>query len=314
MIPPSQISIGGRRRWPIAGTYRSEEPGLLGDGRHDHRGRHRQPGGSSPRPADHLVARHHPRPDAGHPEHGWWHHGHDAQPTTSGATAGIYPLWLHGHSASPYLRDHYEPFYINVGGVARSFTMTTDAKTRPLPRWAQMSRGRSPSPRRAVARRTSTATSRCPSSACRRNRDDHLVGRPGSASAKVPAPTTPGPSPINTGTTAPGDYPIHLRATGTNSRASSDAPARARPPVAAAPPSVNYVDILGFAVFRVRTSEPTRCGAMRSPAWPPIQTIPSCSAVRWRGWCPGTSRTGTAHRLADPTGARGVRRLGTREA
>ena len=37
------------------------------------------------------------------------------------------------------------------------------------------------------------------------------------------------------------------------------------------------------------------------------QTIPDCAAVRWRGWCPGTSRTGTAHRS---TGRRAFARVG----
>jgi len=44
--------------------------------------------------------------------------------TTTAAPTGIYTTWIKGHSGSPYLTDHYFPMAVNVGGVVRDFNST----------------------------------------------------------------------------------------------------------------------------------------------------------------------------------------------
>jgi uncharacterized membrane protein len=173
--------------------------------------------------------------------------------TTSGATAGVYPLWLHGHSASPYLRDHYEPIYLNVGGVVRTYTMTTNAKNATAAAmgsdvsWTvdiSSSGGGSQNFNGDVT----LSLERLPTGI-------GTVTWSGSTTVSIGNGTNANHTrtvTINTGTTAPGDYPIHLRATGTNSAGQQVTRLlELGLQVETSPPSVNYVDILGFAVFRV---------------------------------------------------------------
>jgi hypothetical protein len=47
--------------------------------------------------------------------------------TTTGATTGIYTLWIQGQAGSPYLTTKWEPMSIKVGSVTRDFTITADA-------------------------------------------------------------------------------------------------------------------------------------------------------------------------------------------
>jgi hypothetical protein len=46
--------------------------------------------------------------------------------TTSGAAPGIYALWVKGEAGSPYLTTKYAPLAVQVGTVARDFTVQTD--------------------------------------------------------------------------------------------------------------------------------------------------------------------------------------------
>jgi hypothetical protein len=45
----------------------------------------------------------------------------------SGATPGIYALWLKGQAGSPYLTTKYTPYSLKVGTVSRDFTITSSA-------------------------------------------------------------------------------------------------------------------------------------------------------------------------------------------
>lgn len=176
---------------------------------------------------------------------------------TSGAAVGVSTIWIKGHSPSPYLTDHYYPVAVNVGGVARDFTSSAVGQVF------------------AVASTGATATGVVTFSTS--NRSDSAFG--GSVTVSVeggpadrgalPAgigPITVSPSTfslprgarqdvtisLNSGTLGPGEYPLTLRATGTN--ADGRPVTRLFPivlDVATAGTSNTYVDIEGFAVFRI---------------------------------------------------------------
>jgi hypothetical protein len=50
--------------------------------------------------------------------------------TTSGATPGVYTLWIRGYSGSPYLTEKYEPVAVKIGTVTRDFAITADAQAK----------------------------------------------------------------------------------------------------------------------------------------------------------------------------------------
>jgi hypothetical protein len=45
---------------------------------------------------------------------------------TAGAAPGIYALWLKGQAGSPYLTTKYEPLAVKIGAVDRDFTLVSD--------------------------------------------------------------------------------------------------------------------------------------------------------------------------------------------
>lgn len=176
---------------------------------------------------------------------------------TSGASVGISTIWILGHSPSPYLTDHYYPVAINVGGVGRDFSSTAGGQVL------------------AVASTGETATGIVTFSTP--NRSDTAFG--GTVTVSVEGgPATSGALPsgigpisvspasfslprgtrqdvtitIDTGTLGPGEYPLTVRATGTN--ADGQPVTRLYPivlDVATAGTSTSYVDIEGFGVFRI---------------------------------------------------------------
>jgi hypothetical protein len=252
--PPSQISIGSSETLSVAGTYAVSKNNSF-SGTVD---MSTEP--DTGNPADLITTgaitssppiTHDPTPVT--PSMGGGTTVTMRNLTTSGATPGIYPLWLHGHSASPYLRDHYEPMYVNVGGVTRTFTMTTNTKNATAA---------------TIGGTVSwTVDLSSPAGGSQNFNGDvtlSLENLPAGLGSITWSGTTtvnlgPGPNAnqtrtltVNTGTTSPGDYPLHLRATGTNS--AGQVVTRLLElglQVAVSPPSENYIDILGFAVFRV---------------------------------------------------------------
>jgi hypothetical protein len=171
---------------------------------------------------------------------------------TTSAPVGIYSLWVQGHSPSPYLTDHYYPVAINIGGVVRDFSSNAG---------------------NIVLEVTSTgATATGTVTFSTTNTNATYFGGPvtvsveGGAATSGVLPTGVGaisvtPSTftlkavalsINTGTLIPGQYSFTLRATGVN--------ADGRPVTRLYPFAVNvgtagttnsYIDIIGFAVFRI---------------------------------------------------------------
>ncbi|MEX1171722.1 MAG: pilus assembly protein TadG-related protein [Chloroflexota bacterium] len=176
---------------------------------------------------------------------------------TSGAATGIYTVWIKGHSPSPYLTDHYYPVAVNVGGVAREFS----------------SDGAGLKLETAATGGTATGTMGFGST----NKNDTFfdgtitLAIEGGAHANGVLPTGIGAVSVtpdsfvlgrngrrdvtlsvNAGTLGPGQYPLTLRATGVNQVGQTII--RQIPftlDVATGSSSNEYVDIMGFAVFRI---------------------------------------------------------------
>jgi hypothetical protein len=47
--------------------------------------------------------------------------------TTSGATPGVYALWVKGQAGEPYLQSEYRPLSVRIGSVTRQFSFFADA-------------------------------------------------------------------------------------------------------------------------------------------------------------------------------------------
>lgn len=179
--------------------------------------------------------------------------------TTSGATEGIYTLWMRGHSAVPYLRTHYEPFAVNVGGTTRDFTITSNARGQTAPYAGQD---------------VSWAITLSTGGGLNNFNGDVTLSVDGPLPAGIgaitwspssivslgagPAGTQTVTLTINSGTMSAGDYPLTLRATGING---TGRPVTHLLPIElhnqVSPPSVGYVDILGFAVYRLTYMDAT---------------------------------------------------------
>ncbi len=175
---------------------------------------------------------------------------------TSGAPAGVYTVWIQGHSSSPYLTDHYYPVAVAIGSVNRDFS--TSAGT-------------------SIALATTGSTGTASVAVSTPNNNGTYFGGTvslsieGGADANGVAPAGIGamsvsPSSVtldkgtsqdvtlsvNGGTLGPGTYSLTLRVTGTNSVGQTVT--RLVPitvSIATATTTSEYVDIEGFAVFRI---------------------------------------------------------------
>jgi hypothetical protein len=180
---------------------------------------------------------------------------------TTGATAGIYTHWIKGHSSSPYLTDHFYPVAFNVGGVARDFSVTGSGSV--LAMAATGGTG------------TATVSFRTPN-----NNSTYfggtvtlsLEGGPDDLGVLPTGIGTISVSPssftlnkngrqdvtisVGGGTLGPGEYPLTLRATGTN--LAGQKVTRHIPlvlDIATDGTANEYVDIVGFAIFRITSMD-----------------------------------------------------------
>ena len=176
---------------------------------------------------------------------------------TSGAPTGIYTIWIQGHSSSPYLTDHFYPVAVNIGGVNRDFSSSGTGLVIPVATTGATGTGTMTfsTPNNGGTYFNGTlslsieggpqangvlpaglgATSISPSS--------FSLGKGASQSVTLS---------INGGSLGPGEYPLTVRATGANSN--GETVTRLIPivfDVATAATSNEYVDIEGFAVFRI---------------------------------------------------------------
>ena len=176
--------------------------------------------------------------------------------TTSGATPGIYTIWAQGEAGSPYLTTKVQPMMLKIGTVTRDFQFTSNVST------ADVASGG-----------TATVTLQLQNAP---NKNTNF-GNPVALSVDTPLPVGIGSisfspasvSPsrngtastltINTGTLAPGLYPITLRATGMNGDSTSRKVThliQVNLNVAGSGSgNQEYVDISGFAVMRIAAAD-----------------------------------------------------------
>jgi Flp pilus assembly protein TadG len=178
---------------------------------------------------------------------------------TTGAPIGIYTIWVKGHSSSPYLTDHYYPVAINIGGVSRDFSSSSGGMVIPI-----SSTGATGSGTMDFSTGTSSSTFRGTINlSVEGGPQDNGVLPAGIGSISVSPSTldlsTSGTQTttltINGGGLSPGEYMLTVRATGTN--LAGQVVTRQIPfifDVATGATSNEYVDIQGFAVFRITSA------------------------------------------------------------
>jgi Flp pilus assembly protein TadG len=184
---------------------------------------------------------------------------------TTSATPGVYTVWIQGHSSDPVLLDHYYPVGIAIGSVNRDFSATSPSSVISIP-----ATGGSGSQTLTVSTTNNNSTYFGGTVAL------SIEGGP-DANGVLPAgigPVSVSPSTINlargtsqtvavsvnAGTLGPGVYLLTLRVTGTN--ASGQPVTRLVPitfTVATATTSNEYVDIQGWAVFRITCTPSEGC-------------------------------------------------------
>jgi hypothetical protein len=174
--------------------------------------------------------------------------------TTSGATPGIYALWVEGQAGSPYLTTKQEPFAIKIGTVVKDFAITSDASSQTAVNVGDtvsftLTLQNSPNKNTAFGNPVSLSV------------DAPLpagVGTVTFGSTSV-TPSKAGTSTtlnINTGTMVQGSYRFIVRATGMNGDSPSLKVTHLLALTVAVAPmgasgSDQYVDIVGFAVMRI---------------------------------------------------------------
>jgi Flp pilus assembly protein TadG len=179
---------------------------------------------------------------------------------TSGAPQGVYTIWIQGHSSDPVLLDHYYPVGIAIGSVNRDFSTSSGATV-------------------SMATTGSTGTGTVTISTTNNNGtffggtvnlsieggpDANGVMPSGIGAVSVSPSTitlnkgtsTTATISVNGGTLGPGVYSLTLRVTGLNS---GGQPVTRLVPItvtiATASTSNEYVDILGFATFRITATD-----------------------------------------------------------
>lgn len=179
--------------------------------------------------------------------------------STAAAPAGVYTVWIKGHSSSPYLTDHYYPVAVSIGGVTGDFSSSSNGMVIPVASTGATGTGTmtfSTGGGSATFGGTISLTVEGgPQS------DGVLPAGIGSVSITPSLSlTTSGNSSatitINGGTLGPGEYPLTVRATGTNS--AGQVVTRQIPfvfDIATGSTSNEYVDIIGFAVFRITSMD-----------------------------------------------------------
>ncbi len=197
--------------------------------------------------------------------------------TTSGATPGVYTIWMQGQAGSPYLTTKWEPVALRIGTVSRDFTMT-----------ANQAVGSAAAVGDSVAftlnlKRVGSAFGGNVSLSL----DTPLPGGMGShtfsPASVVPASGggTNSTLAINTGTMTPGRHRIVVRATGMNGDAT---PRKVTHLVqlwvdvaTGSAGNAEYVDIVGFAVMRIASMDSNTVNAY---AITPVIPDPNDSRLR----------------------------------
>ncbi|HET7027424.1 MAG TPA: pilus assembly protein TadG-related protein [Candidatus Limnocylindrales bacterium] len=174
--------------------------------------------------------------------------------STAAAPVGVYTLWIQGQAGSPYLTTKYEPFALRIGTVSRDFTITADQST------ATVATGASATFTLNLKRNGSAFGSNVSLSLDATMPWGTLPTGLGTATF---SPSSVSPSSGNgtnatlsipTGTVAPGEYTVVVRATGVNSdgiRVTHLLPLTLSVGTSGSTGNQEYVDIVGFAVMRI---------------------------------------------------------------
>jgi hypothetical protein len=176
--------------------------------------------------------------------------------STTGAPVGVYTVWVKGHSSSPYLTDHYYPIAIRIGSVNRDFSSSSAGMVIPV-----TNTGMTGSATMTFSTPTGGSTfNGTVSLSVEGGPQDNGVLPPGIGAVSITPSTlslTSGGSrtatvTVNGGSLSPGEYMLTVRATGTNG--AGQVVTRQVPfifDIATGATSNEYVDIMGFAVFRI---------------------------------------------------------------
>lgn len=180
---------------------------------------------------------------------------------TSGAPVGVYTIWVKGHSSSPYLTDHYYPVAVKIGNVARDFSTSGSGLVISTAATGTTGTGTMTFSTTNVNSTYFGGTVNLTVEGGPQANGVLPTGlgavsvSPGSFSLNKNGSQTVTIS-VNGGTLGPGEYPLTIRATGTN--AAGEKVTRLVPfvfDVATAGTASEYVDIQGFAVFRVTSTD-----------------------------------------------------------
>ncbi len=172
---------------------------------------------------------------------------------TSGAADGVYAIWLKGQAGSPYLTTKYTPFAVEVGNVAKDFTLGASSGEETAAVNGDTVSFDLDIKRSGAAFGSTVALSLEPLPG------ETLPAGMGAVTFS-PAAVTPTSSgatstlSINTGTMASGIYTFVVRATGTNDTGQPVTHLMTlgvNVATASAGGNQEYVDIVGFAVMRV---------------------------------------------------------------
>ena len=179
---------------------------------------------------------------------------------TNNAPAGIYTVWIQGHSGSPVLLDHYYPVGISIGSVNRDFS-TSSSGTIAL---ATTGATGTTTVQVSTPNVNSTYFNGTVNLSVEGGPDANGVLPSGIGALSVsPSTVTLNKGTVQTitvsangGALGPGVYLLSVRVTGTNG--SGEPVTRMIPitlTVATASTSNEYVDILGFTVFRIASDD-----------------------------------------------------------
>lgn len=180
---------------------------------------------------------------------------------TNNAAPGIYTSWIKGHSPSPYLTDHYYPVAIKIGNVSRDFSTTGAGQVFAMTATGQTATG---SITFSTPNQNSTYFGGTVTLSVEGGAETNGVLPAGIGTILMDTSSftlDKGQSrtvtfAIGGGTLGPGKYPLTVRATGVNS--AGQTVTRLVPivlDIATASTSNEYIDILGFAVFRITSMD-----------------------------------------------------------
>lgn len=178
--------------------------------------------------------------------------------STAAAPTGIYALWIEGQAGSPYLTTKFSPFALKIGTVDRDFTITADQST------ATISSGAAATFTLNVKRNGTAFGADVALSVDSTMPWGSLPTGLGTVSFSSTSVTptsgngTNSTLTINSGTVAPGEYTVVVRATGVNSDGypvTHLLPLKLSISTASTGGNQEYVDIVGFAAMRIASAD-----------------------------------------------------------